>query len=261
MSTIEPMAQAQLLELTQRAAVAAEASHELVFAPEDTDPRTSWGWWRFLSSLAKTEGLEDLAMDGVDEGFCQRGLDLPWLRDYVASHRADEHRHGEMLKAYLKTSYGDRPAYRSFSNVFIYGIGFRVLKALNRRDPLHVFVVLMLYEKASMEFYRQAIALAEAQGKPNLVTLLSAIRQDESRHLAGATCVIQMLKAQHPVRGLRKWGVRLWTRLILWDLSYGQLALHNGGLRKAFKQIGFDRPAFAKRMHEAQRHIKTLVSN
>jgi hypothetical protein len=118
----------------------------------------------------------------------------------------------------------------------------------------------MLYEKASMEFYRQAIALAEAQGKPNLAKLLSEIRLDESRHLAGATCVIQMLKARHPVGSMRSLGVRLWTRTILWDLDYSRFAFHNRGLRQALIQIGFDRAAFAKRMEEAQRQIDALVN-
>jgi hypothetical protein len=250
-------AEALLRDLTLRAAQQDPVSP--LDEPEEKDAEMAWAWWRFLGSLAKTEGLEDIALEGLTPGLHRFKLDTPWVLDYLASHRADEARHGLMLFGYVKACYGDRPRKRTFSDVVIYGLGFRALKGLNRFDPRFVLLALFLYEKAAQEFYRQAIALAEPCGKGHLVTLLQSIQRDEARHLAGVTCLLKLIAAQYPAGPWRLKALSALGKFVLWDLDYGDDASHNVGLRRAFSTLGFEKTRFAGHMQESYLQALALM--
>ena len=250
---------ALLEDLTARAHEAGTSAVALVLPAEAPAFAQSWGWWRFLASLAKTEGLEDRAMEGLDRGLAQFAMAQPVVLAYVASHRADEHRHGEMITGFLAREGADRPRYRSASDVLLYGVGLRLLQLVNRFDPLYVLLALLLYERAALEFYRQAIALAERDGYNAVAKLLHVVRADEGRHLAGVDVLLRMRLERRRAGPLTRAAVAACTRVVLWDLDYGDHARHNSGLRRAFAELGFDREAFSRHMADSRQQALDLV--
>lgn len=193
------------------------------------------GWQRVLSSVATTEGTEETMMIPLIEAY--GGDDS--IREYLESHKRDELLHHELLKGYLKATFGFEKKARTLSDKVIYDRAFPLVSKLFLKKPLYGLAMLYFIECFGVGFYKAFKDAAERDGLASLSALIRRIEKDELRHMAG----LEALIADHRLRrgGISrgdKLAIRACMGLMSLDVSMEPWALHNREVREHALLIG-----------------------
>jgi hypothetical protein len=185
-------------------------------------------WRRILSSIATTEGIEATVMDPL---LVAKRNDAEAL-EYLEVHAADERRHHELLKGYLKNTFDFEKKTRTMSDRVFYERLLPAISSAFRYKPLYGFALLYCYERFALSFYTPLRVRAQSDGAQNLLTLLQSIEKDELRHIAGME---HLLKEEIRLQGGLRLGdfgaVSSMLRLMLVDINMSSWAVHNREVR------------------------------
>src|SRR5579859_156055 len=103
------------------------------------------GWARFLSSIATTESIEAELIGPLRHVFAGEAE----VQDYLTGHAADEQRHHETLRDYVKHTFGFEKRSRSLSDRMVYDTLLPRVAMLAHRRPLCALAILRFYEAFS----------------------------------------------------------------------------------------------------------------
>ena len=214
-------------------------------------------WAGLLSSFATGELTERALMTHLQNAFEGDSEAM----DFVKAHSDDEARHGNLLKAYVKKTFGFEKKNKTLTDRIVYDRLFPLLGIASSKRPLPFLAGLLFYEILVDEIYVELREAAKKDGLSQLAKLLTSMNQDENRHKAGVKILMSRWKKLHGKPDLADYALALPFLGLIWlDINTRSWARYNSHVRKNLRTLGVNPDRVAQRSDEVFRQsLKAMV--
>lgn len=192
------------------------------------------GWRRVLSSVATTEGLEQILIEPIKMAY----INNPDVLAYLETHHRDEARHRDTLNRYLKSTFDYVKTKRTVTDQVVYDTILPKLSKFFVKNPAYGLALIDFLETYSVPVYNDLRQQAEVDGLSNLVEIFKVMTKDEIRHRTGVRHLLEIRKCEKgPMRRWERAFVRSSVELMVLDLKMSKWAIHNREIRTHLQKI------------------------
>lgn len=204
---------------------------------EHLSPEVQLAWAQLLSSAASAEESEEMVIDPVLKAFKTK----PKLQNYLRTHMADEARHQDLLKSYVKKTFDYEKKKKTVTDIVVYKGIFRGVSLISEKRPLPIIVAILFYEWFAEEFYSDLINRAQKDNLPQLKNLFVQIEKDELRHRAGIKALLAIWKSEgNTIDRTDYFYTNLLLNITRLDVNTAEWAFYNKKLRRNLTILGLD---------------------